>query len=46
MDRFGPEEHLRIKKGGASVWSNTRVISSVLVSLGVLILYTWCSEGR
>jgi hypothetical protein len=45
MDRFGPEEHLRIRKGGAG-WSNMRVLSSVLVSVGVLILYTWCFDGR
>ncbi len=45
MDRFGPEEHLRIRRRAASVWRNARVIAAILVSLGVLILYTWCFEG-
>lgn len=47
MDRFGPEEHLRIRKGGASVWRNERIVSVVLVAMGVLFAFMrWCTPTR
>lgn len=39
IDRFGPEEHLRFRQ--VVGLSNTRVISTLVISILMLLLYAW-----
>jgi hypothetical protein len=45
MDRFGPEEHLTLRKNAGAALRGA-AIATVVVSLALVLLYSWCEQRR